>query len=538
MTVVATAQLETSTPVDPAQAAETTGVTAARRRRRIAARLAPPMPTDIVLGWLGPLAVTLLAGILRFHRLGVPRAFVFDETYYAKDAYSLLRFGYERAFVEGADDKVLAGDRNIFAEGPSFVVHPPAGKWVIALGEWAFGLTPFGWRFMTALLGTISVYMIARIARRLTRSTVLGCVAGMLLALDGMHLVESRTALLDLILMFWVVAAFGCLVIDRDHARERLAAIVARAGPAALAGLGPKIGLRPWRLAAGGCLGLACATKWSGLYFVAAFGLLSVAWEWGARRSAGVRRPLLGALARDATPAFGSLVCLAGLVYVASWAGWLLTDDGWDRQYATDRGWPGPLAPFVSLGHYHAEMWHFHSTLEADHPYKSNPWGWLVLARPTSFFYESLKEGQLGCEVADCSREVLALGTPALWWPALAALAVMAWLWLGRHDWRGGAVLAGVAAGYLPWFLYQERPIFAFYAVAFVPFLVLAVTLTLGLVLGPRDAARQRRSWGTSLAGGYVLLVLANLSWMYPLYVAEVMPYADWLRRMWFRSWI
>lgn len=537
MTVVATAQLESSTPVDPADPAEATRLDRARRRRRLAGRLTPPMPADTVLGWLGPLAVTLLAALLRFDRLGTPRDFVFDETYYAKDAYSLLRFGYERSFVEGADDKILGGDLNVFAEGPSFVVHPPGGKWLIALGEWMFGLTPFGWRFMTAVLGTLSVLMLARIARRLTRSTVLGCVAGLLLALDGLHLVESRTALLDLILMFWVVAAFGCLVIDRDHARDRLAAAVAKGG-VAVAGLGPGLGLRPWRLAAGVCLGLACATKWSGLYFVAAFGLLSVAWDWGARRSVGVRRPLVGALARDAAPAFASLVALAGLAYVLSWSGWLLTDGGWDRQWAAERGWPGLLAPFVSLAHYHSEVWDFHSNLSADHPYKSSPWGWLVMARPTSFFYEGLKDGQLGCDVADCSREVLGLGTPALWWAAIAALAVMAWLWLGRRDWRGGAVLAGVAAGYLPWFLYQDRPIFAFYAVVFVPFLVLAVTLALGLVLGTPDASPLRRSLGASIAGGYVLLVLANFAWLYPIYVAEVIPYSDWLRRMWFRSWI
>lgn len=86
-----------------------------------------------------------------------------------------------------------------------------------------FGFTPFGWRFMTAVLGTLSVLMLCRIGRRLFRSTFLGCLAGALLAVDGLHLVMSRTALLDLVLMFFVLAAFGALLVDRDRTRARLA---------------------------------------------------------------------------------------------------------------------------------------------------------------------------------------------------------------------------------------------------------------------------------------------------------------------------
>ena len=48
---------------------------------------------------------------------------------------------------------------------------------------------------------------------------------------------------------------------------------------------------------------------------------------------------------------------------------------------------------------------------------------------------------------------VLALGTPAIWWAACLALPVLLFLWAGRRDWRAGAILCGVAAGYLPWFL-------------------------------------------------------------------------------------
>ena len=43
-------------------------------------------PADQLWGWVGPLLVTALAGVLRFWRLDQPHQLVFDETYYVKQA--------------------------------------------------------------------------------------------------------------------------------------------------------------------------------------------------------------------------------------------------------------------------------------------------------------------------------------------------------------------------------------------------------------------------------------------------------------------
>ena len=67
----------------------------AERIAALRARLMTPMPDDRLWGWIGPLLVTLFAGFLRFNRLSVPNAVIFDETYYAKDAWSILKHGVE-----------------------------------------------------------------------------------------------------------------------------------------------------------------------------------------------------------------------------------------------------------------------------------------------------------------------------------------------------------------------------------------------------------------------------------------------------------
>ena len=163
----------------------------------------------------------------------------------------------------------------------------------------------FGWRFSAAVIGTLSVLLLVRIGRRMFRSTVLGCAAGLLLALDGFHLVLSRAALLDIFLLFFVLAAFGALVLDRDARRRRWArALDDGLDPSQPGRAGrPPTGWRTWpwwRLAAGVLIGCACAVKWSALYFVPVFALLVLFWEVGVRRSAGVRRPWRDTLARRA----------------------------------------------------------------------------------------------------------------------------------------------------------------------------------------------------------------------------------------------
>src|ERR1700734_925035 len=175
------------------------------------ARMVPPMPGSALWGWLGPLLVTAFGAFLRFNQL---------------NGLGILRFGVEHNYVSARNSMLVRGNTHIFTAGGEFVVHPPVGKLFIAFGEWTFGVNSFGWRFASALIGSLAILLLARIVRRMTRSTLLGCIAGLLMALDGLEFVMSRTALLDIFLMFWVLAAFGCLVVDRDVTRARLAAAV------------------------------------------------------------------------------------------------------------------------------------------------------------------------------------------------------------------------------------------------------------------------------------------------------------------------
>lgn len=498
-------------------------------------------------GWLAILAVTAFGGLLRFWRLDRPHVLVFDETYYVKQGWSMFKAGYELKWAgEGkvVDPKWNAGDVNVFTSDPDFVVHPPVGKWMIGAGEWIFGPTSsWGWRFSAALVGTLSILMVALIARRLFRSTLLGVIAGLLLAVDGEHYVHSRTGLLDIFVMFWALAAFGCLVIDRDDGRRRLAARIARQKEQGLpVGLfGPSLGVRWWRIGGAVCLGLTIGTKWSGLYFAVVFCLMAVLWDASARRAAGVRHWFTGMILRDGLISAAVMAPVALGVYVASWTGWFLSDNAYDRLWAADHpsahfGWvPDSVR---SLWFYHSQMLEFHVHLTATHPYMANPWSWIVMGRPTAFHYVGIDLGDKGCTVAQCSEAVTAIGNPVIWWGATLSILVLLFQWALRRDWRAGAVLAGLLAGYVPWFLFQQRTIFNFYSIAFTPWVILALTYTLGLILGAPGQDERRRKRGAFAAGGIVLVAVLVFWFFLPIYSAQVIPQSSWSDRMWLPSWI
>ena len=420
---------------------------------------------------IAPVLIAIASFFLRVINLGNPKGFVFDEVYYVDGARDFLKYGVE-----------VAGSK------PEFVVHPPVGKWCIALGIKIFGDNEFGWRITAAIAGTLIILIAARLAHELFYSPFLTAITAALLAFDGLLLVHSRTALLDLFLtLFILIAAYFWF-------RQQF-----------------------WYASI--FFGLALATKWSALYFIFLFGLVTLYKLYKENPERLLLRTLAMRVLQFAILPIG--------IYLASWIGWFTSNRGWDRTYASN--------PFSSLIYYHKQMLDFHTSLVEKHAYQANPWGWLIMRRPTSFSYESPQ----GCGSKSCAQEVLALGTPVLWWSATIALVVLIGLWAWQFyncniDKKLTFILLGVIAGYLPWFFFQKRTVFSFYAIVFEPFLILALVYCAKLFI---DRSKNPANAQVIILG-FVAVVFLNFIYFLPLYLGEVITYAQWHMRMWFTSWI
>lgn len=500
--------------------------------------------------WRSTFLWVALAAALRFWRLGTPNNLIFDETYYAKDAYSLLKNGVEREFIDNVDSLILEGVTDIFSDSPSYVVHPPLGKWMIATGEAIFGLNAFGWRSMMAFLGVAAVAITHRTVLRLTNNLFTANLAAAALAIDGMAIVMSRTALLDQSLMFFVLVAFWALIRDIKYKKNsyydpHLGDVEVNQVKEDLEerGLNKKRNVR-WfyRLLMYAALGAAVATKWSGIWFAVLFTIIALCSD--LMQSEPGKR--IVELAKSFVWGLSGVAIVIG-VYLSSWIGWFITDTGWGRDNEIGQSWlPQPIRALID---YNNTALKFHTGLTGEHDYASDPFGWLLMLRPTSFYYGTNSSGVVDCGSSECAAEVLALGNVVIWWVAvLAMIGFILLAILGRLHVNERVPtlipLLTILAGWVPWLAFRERATFSFYMVVIVPFICMAfaqfITMLSGVSAGSYVLIKRLRQGEVGAWAATVIIVMMTLSsiFFYPIWTAYPIGSEEWRMRMWFDSWI
>ena len=491
------------------------------------------------------LAVGLLAGVLRFWHLSSPPDRIFDEVYYPKAGCILVGGTNAECDVDSSAERFWRDDKWDVGSW----THPPLGKWMIGLGERAFGYEAFGWRVSSATVGTLTVMGVALLAYLLFGSVLWAAVAGLLMAVEGLSFVLSRTGLLDSFVGFWVTAGLLFLVLDRrwidrrtplpfevepevEPASDPDGTLAPRPAPTWRA---PSPLWRPWRFAAGVAFGAAIATKWSGALALLAAGLLTLMWETSRRRLGGgaLRGALAGTIMRESLGMVLALLLVPAAIYLAVYLPWF-HHFGWS---------------FGEWRHLQASMWDYHKTLkwfQADaasgavtpsHPWLSHAWGWLPMTRPVLFFARY---------PGDDVRWITTIGNPAIFWGAFWTLPYTAYAWWRRRDWRAGFVLVAFAVQFLPWFA-VSRPQFLFYMMPMVPLLVLAAVYT---ARDFSDMRLEQRDPGTGLieqrsklhpyrpfVWGYVAAAVAFFVFFYPVLTGNELSRTAWKLRVWMPSW-
>jgi dolichyl-phosphate-mannose-protein mannosyltransferase len=498
-----------------------------------------------VIRAIGPVFVMLVAASTRLWNLGSPRALVFDETFYVKDAYTLSKLGYEGSWPTNPDPGFAAGNVNTFNSTASFVVHPPLGKWIISLGfDWLGVTNPVSWRIMTAICGILAVVLLMMIAKYLFKSTLVASIVGFLMAIDGNAIVMSRVGLLDNFVMLFALLGFGAVLLDRRWSAERLALWIAKRGSDGKStDWGPALWWRPWLILAGLAFGLDSAVKWSGIYFLAGLAIYTVAVDVFARRDAGVTHWIEGTILKQGPTTFLLMVPVALAGYLASWTGWFVTKGGYDRTFADQPGnaWTGALAwvPHVvqSFLQNEHDVWNYNINEHSPHPYAANPLTWLLMIRPTSMYFTSANLGQNGCTASFCGSSITGIANPLIWYAGVAAALYLLYRLFRYREWRVGLILTGLGAGYLPWLFYTDRTVFQFYTIDFEPYLILAIGFVASMLIGSRGDPEYRRAVGLRWIVVFLVAAIAISIFFWPLWTGMQIDFKYMQLHYWLSTW-
>ena len=359
--------------------------------------------------------VLIVSATVRLYQLQRPATVVFDETYYAKDANTILH-GY-------------LGSNPGYPWEPGKEVswpHPEYGKWAIATGVAVFGNRSIGWRIAPAIAGTILLALVYPIGRRVGLSPPWALLALVLAASDFLGIVQSRIATLDVFVALWT-ALCTYLALRYVQTGHRTA----------------------WLVLCGLAGGIALGTKWSGLYALLAAAAILLLFRRRPWREPG-GKAVAHAL-RDLVLPVVALVVLPAALYLLSYTLYFA------KGHHTWSQW-------VELQH---QMWWFNTRLHATHPYASKPWTWIFDYRPVSYYYVYDTAGV---------HDIISMGNPLLWWASIPSLVGLVVVGIYRRSRLLLVVPVVVALLYLPW-LSTSRTSFMYYLTPVAPFLATAVAL-------------------------------------------------------------
>ncbi len=163
----------------------------------------------------------------RVYRLGIPEKDYFDEIYHAFTARLVLH-GDPKAWEWW----------NPHPEGFAYEwTHPPLSKLIMAGSMKMFGENAFGWRIPQAVFGTLSVFLVYLLTKKIFKDEAMSLLASAAFSLDGLGLVLSRMGMNDVYVLTFILLTIYLFLKEKD--------------------LGSAISL-----------GLALASKWSAIWAI------------------------------------------------------------------------------------------------------------------------------------------------------------------------------------------------------------------------------------------------------------------------------
>lgn len=396
---------------------------------------------------------------------------MFDEVYHGRTAYE---------FIHGLTTYETT--------------HPHFGKILISLGIRLFGMTPFGWRFMSAVFGILIIAVMYLFAKKLFQSTFIATACAALLTFDCMHYTLSRIATIDIFAAFFILLMYyfmydyflkdsSARVLSLPERENRLSSKVCL--PLALCGISMAFGI---------------ATKWTGVYAGIGLGILFIWYTLTHFPGKQTGRLFLFCCI--------FFIAIPLLVYTLSF----MPVVGYTEYNGLiDKAIQGTIS-----------MYDYHSKLVAEHYYSSPFYEWPVIWMPLLYANDMVN-------ATDVSS-VSCMGNPAIWWVGIPCAVYVFYRWILKKDKKAGFLCIAYAAQYVPW-MSVGRITFIYHYFPAILFVMLMIGYTMKLMT-------ERFYWGKKAVTVYLGIAVLCFLMFFPV-VSGFPVSKEWgLHLRWLKDWI
>ena len=322
--------------------------------------------------------------------------------------------------------------------------HPPLGKLIISIPVHILGLTPFAYRCLGNVAGILMLLVIYLIAKTLFKRERYALFAVAIMALDGMHFVQTRIGTVDSFLVLFCLTSFlfflKYLYVPKEGKRKNKIISL---------------------LLSGTFWGMAVSVKWTAIYIGIGMAILyfvKFLYDSINNKKIDFKIILWSIL---------SFIIIPLGIYIASYIP-IMNNPNDTVYYKSKNGneeyvYIHDVDSFIK---YQIAMYNYHSNVDDNHPFSSNWYDWPIMKRPVWFYYESFEDGSYGT--------IACMGNPAIWWLGIATTIITFLYSIIKKDIEGMIIIVMILSTFLP-YSFISRCMFIYHYFIILPFVMLTI---------------------------------------------------------------
>ena len=364
--------------------------------------------------------------------------------------------------------------------------HPPLGKLIMAIPIAIFGMTPFAYRVLGNIAGILMLPAMYILAKMLFKKSKYGLLAAIIMALDGMHFVQTRIGTTD---------SFLCLFILLEYL-FMYKYVISSSLP---------LRKRLWPLFWSGLfMGMAISIKWSGVF--AAVGLAIIFFA----------SLIIEIVKNKKWTKYNTIIILCcvvffilipAIIYILSYIPFYIVENP-------------EIKDIPSFFAFQQKMFNYHNDLKSTHSYSSEWYTWPITQK--SVFYWNGKTN------SGLSSKIALLGNPLIFWFSIPCMLFTLIMAISKRKFKYWFLIIAIVSMMVP-YLKITRIMFLYHYFPVLPFAMLSIVAFMHWLC-------EKINYNFPMYG-FVISILAIFILFYPIYSGLPVPNAYLENLKWLNTW-